>query len=297
MVKIITPDEKKNLYDNISNLYYKRLDITFFIELIIFISFIVLLYYIYPYLSALKSPIFSKEDYLKALNTPESTYTLAELAKIRIERDSLDRYFKYFNTAPYSFESQGLIDLARGVIFLPIISFLIIYIVPPIIISYIGWFVYTYYKYVIEALWGWFLMIYHYSTKLIECKLASKWYIRMVTGWHKCHPKFDKYFDDWKNKYVDVPIYYEKLNYVKKYYDTKDKYYTKPKSEYIDVPLKKTQINSEFLKKTFYERTIYNLYHIIYVLYHNLYIIPRNKLYYIVLKINDYIVDIGNSFL
>jgi hypothetical protein len=294
-MKLITEEEKDDLMKKKDMILNKRPDITFIVEVIIFISFAVLLYYIYPYLTASNSPLFSKKDYFDALNKPESVFTLSELAKIRIERDSLKRYFEYFNSAPYSFESQGLIDLARGVIFLPIISFLLIYIVPPIVVSYIGWFIYTYYKYVIEALWGWFLMIYHYSTKLIECKLASKWYIRMVTGWHKCHPKFDTYFNDWKKKYVDVPLYYEKLEYIKKYYDAKDRYYTKPKKSYIDIPLEKTKVNSSFIKKTFYERTMDNIIHIIYVLYHNLYIVPRDQLYLFILFLNDKMFSLFES--
>ena len=168
--------------------------------------------------------------------------------------------------------------------FLPIISFLIIYIVPPLVITYITWFIYTYWIYVIEALWGWFLMMYNYSTKLIECKLGEKWYIRMVTGWNSCNPAFADYFNQWKTQYVDIPIYYEKLKYVEEYNQAKEKYWTIPKFNYITIPSEKTKINMEYANKTFIQRTMDNLLAKISIFYHNFYTEPRDRMYEIVLK-------------
>ena len=283
---IISDEEKNNLLDPVKNITNKRPDITFLISVISIISFIVLIYYLYPYIAQLfgGEALFTSEQYLEALSKPESTYSVQELARVRLEKDSLKRYYEFFDSKPYSLESQGIDELARGVIFLPILSFLIIYIVPPIICAYILWFVFTYWIYVIEALWGWFVMIYTYSTTLIECKLASKWYIRMVTGWKSCNPIFSIFYDEWLNEYVKIPIYYEKLKYIQAYNEAKEKYYTIPKIKYVTKPIEKGNVELEFVKKTFWERTMDNFISKLGVLYNNLYLSPRDRLYEILLE-------------
>jgi len=41
------------------------------------------------------------------------------------------------------------------------------YVVPPFVIAYVVWFIVKYWKYILAAVWGWFLMLYKYFTKLI----------------------------------------------------------------------------------------------------------------------------------
>ena len=296
--KIVNEKDKENIKDVIDNkvlpvvepikqdLLY-RADITFLISVVSIVTILILVYYLFPLLKSASPYLFTEEQYLSALNKPESSYSLEELAKIRIEKDSFKRYYEYFSSSPYSLESQGVYDIARGVVLLPIVSFVLIYIVPPIVIAYICWFIYTYWIYVIEAVWGWFLMIYNYSTTLIECTLAEKWYIRMVTGWSTCSPQFSQYFEEWKTKYVDVPIYYEKLAYIKAFKEAKAKYWTKPKIDYIDTPLSIAKVDAKFAKKTFLERTWENFLDKLYIVYYNLFIVPRDRLYEILIELSQ----------
>lgn len=288
--------KKQEITTEISQAYQKtpiaqwrsaRPDITLLIEVIIIISILITIYFIWPQLSAAKSPIFSKEQYLLAKQQSESSYSIDELSKVRVELKAMDDYFKYFNSPPYSIENQGLLDLNRGVIFLPILSFIIIYIVPPFVILYIIWFIITYWKYVIAALWGWFLMIYSFGTKLIECKLASKWYIRMVTGWSECSPNFSDYFNRWRKEYVDIPVYYEKLKYVQEYYAAKQKYYTIPKRYYIDLPRDRYEIKKEYLRKVYVDRALDVFLRKLLDWYQVYYERPRDELYQYVLGSNQ----------
>ena len=250
------------------------------------VGLLVSLYFLFTYFGASNSPVFSENNYLELLKNPQSKFLLKDLGKSQLIIDSLERYFKYFKLAPYSLQAQGIDDIARGVIFLPILSFLVIYIFPPIVVAYIGWFVYTYFKYVIEALWGWFLMIYNYGTKLIECQLANKWYIRMVTGWHKCSPEFAVYFDNWKRQYVDVPIYYETLKYVDEYHKFKEKYFSEPKFLYIDKNIQKLQIAKDFSQKTFIQRAMENFIYKFNVFKYNVYDSPKNRFFKFILEYN-----------
>ena len=290
---LLSKEEKDSITKPVNDVLNKRPDITFLITVVSIISFLVLIYFLYPYIAKLfgSDYLLTQDQYLKALTRPESSYSLQQLGKIKIEKESFRKYNEYFSSKPYSLQSQGLDDIARGVIFLPIISFLLIYIVPTLVVIYITWFIFTYWIYVIEALWGWFLMLYSYSTKLIECKLGEKWYISMVTGWHSCNPDFASYFNDWKKNYVDIPVYYEKLKYIKEYNDAKDKYITQPKINYITKPSEKVKVDLEFAKKTFIERTLDNFISKMTILYNNIYINPRNRIYELILEYNQKVTD------
>jgi hypothetical protein len=256
-----------------------RPDLTLLVEITLLVIILMMLYSVWPYLSAANSHIFSKEQYLRASMLSESDYSINELGKIKTELQALTDYFKYFDSPPYSPENQGIYDLNKGVIFLPIISFVIIYIVPPFVILYIIWFIWNYWRYVIAAVWGWFLMLYHYGSKLVECKLAEKWYIRMVTGWGTGCPDFGQYFNAWRRQYVDIPVYYEKLKYIQEYYAAKLKYYTIPKRYYIDLPRERYKIKTQYLEKVYVDRATEVFLKKLVDWYHTYYELPRDELY------------------
>jgi hypothetical protein len=199
--------------------------------LIILIAFI---YTMYKYLYVHKG--YSAEQLATAMRLNTGDFTLAEFERINLEIKSLNAYNEYFGSVPYSLESQGINELAKGVVLLPIVAFVSIYVLPPLIISYIIWFIIKYSTIVIEAVWGGFLMAYHYSTKLMECKVAEKWYIRLVTGWHKCHVDFSKYFDAYVKEYITVPLYYNKMDHISNYYHHKEKYITPYINKYYETP-------------------------------------------------------------
>ena len=85
------------------------------------------LYFIWAYLGASNSPLFSEQEYLQSLKDPLSAFHLKNLGESQLIIYSLKRYFEYFKLEPYSLQAQGMDDIARGVILLPIISFLLIY--------------------------------------------------------------------------------------------------------------------------------------------------------------------------
>lgn len=282
-------NEIKQIYQNtsIERARQARPDITLLIEIVIIVGMLVSIYIIWPHLLASKDKLFSKEQYLLAQAQPQNSYSIGEIAKIKVELKAMDDYLKYFDSKPYSIESQGLMDLNRGVVFLPILSFIIIYIVPPFVILYIIWFIITYWRYVIAAIWGWFLMIYRFGTRLIECKLAEKWYIRMITGWSECSPNFSDYFNEWRKQYVDIPVYYEKLKYVQAYYAAKKKYYTIPKRYYIDLPRDRYEIKKEYLRKVYVDRATDVFLRKLLDWYQVYYERPRDELYQYVLGSNQ----------
>ena len=297
-------NQKENVINNISEKYNQtpisqwrsaRPDITLLVEITILVAIIIFFYSIWPYLSIPKSPIFTNEQYLRALQLSENDFSIAELSKIRVELKALTDYVQYFQSLPFSPENQGIYDLNKGVIFLPIISFIIIYIVPPFVILYIVWFIITYWRYVIAAIWGWLVMIYRYSSTLIECKLAEKWYIRMVTGWTPCSPNFSEYFNAWRKQYVDIPVYYERLKYIQEYYAAKRKYYTIPKRYYIDLPRERYQIKTEYLRKVYVDRAIDVFLRKLVDWYRIYYELPRDELYRYLLRNNQNLAAIWSK--
>ena len=251
-------------------------NIELLIKIIAVVCICLLFYAVYRIF--LKGPIYSGAQLAEAMKLNTEGFSIDEIARVNLEINSLKTYHEYFSSAPYSLESQGIHELARGVIFLPVVAFISIYIIPPIVISYILWFVIKYWKAVFEALWGWFLMLYHFGTKLIECKLGEKWYIRMVTGWHSCTPSFSTYFNSWKTQYIDVPVYYEKLNYIKQYYDNKLAYFTPYKQKYFDKPLALIKEYYGYLKQYTIE---------IWTFIKNLFIKARDYVYKLVLEFDQ----------
>lgn len=264
----------------------KNEDITLLIEILTIAAILLAVYVIYPYFTADKSFIFSKEQLMDAMKMPSTAFSVEEVAKVQQELDALAAYFKYFSDTgtPYSFKAQGLEDLGRGVVFLPIIAFVVTFVIPPFVSLYLIWFIVKYWKSVIEATWGWFVMMYEYGTKLIEGKLGCKWYISMVTGWG-CHsPKFSQYYDDWLKKFVIVPSYHEKLAYVDKYTTTKNKWYTLPKLKYFDTPKGEVETELKYSKKLAIDRTGETFLKTLAGFEETLYDNPRDELYKWMLK-------------
>ena len=131
----------------------------------------------------------------------------------------------------------------------------------------------------IEATWGWFIMLYEYGTHLIEGKLGCKWYISMVTGWN-CHsPKFSQYYDEWLRKYIIVPSYHEKIGYIDKYTTTKNKWFTIPKMKYFDTPKDELKTDLSYTKKIVVDRSGETFVEKLGSFYKTLYIEPRDTIY------------------
>jgi hypothetical protein len=272
-------DKIYDVVDKVDTAIIKHPDLVLLAEIGIVVCIGIIIYMVWPYLTANNNPIFSLADLQKAKNLPSTAFSVAEITKIKTELSSIEEYLKFFASSPYSMKSQGLDDLARGVVFLPIIAFVGGFIIPPIIIAYILWFVIKYWKAVIEGLWGWFLMLYEYGTHLIEGKLGCKWYISFVTGWGCGSPNFETYFDEWRRKYIEVPSYHEKLAYVDKYQSGKAKYLTIPKLKYFDTPKDEIVANLEYVKETAINRAGNAFTKNLIKFHKNFYEKPRDQIY------------------
>jgi hypothetical protein len=78
----------------------------------------------------------------------------------------------------------------------------------------------------------------------------------MVTGW-KCRTiSFADYFEKWRVAYVDRPVYYEKLRYVKQFMAAKEQYVDRPINRYINFPIEKYGIHAVHAKKLYLERPL-----------------------------------------
>lgn len=257
----------------------KRPDLTLLLEIMVSVIFLVLLYRALPLLTSSNQPNFSKAQFQKALKLPEGAFNVTELAKVNLEVKALQDYRSFFDFRPYSDENSGMNDLVRANAILPFVMFAVQYIIPPFVIAYIIWFIIRFWPYVWAAAYGWFLMLYSYFTKLIQCKLGCKWYIRMVTGWSCCHPNFSEYFNRWRRKYIDIPVYNEKMKYIQKYLWAKRVYYEIPYRKYIELPIKRYKVKAEFAKKIYVDRAIEVFLKKLRDLYGPYYEFPKDELY------------------
>lgn len=237
-IKKQSTDRINQVVDSVINhpIRTSRPDLTLLGEVILVIICFFALTFLWPYLSA-KINKYSSHQLNQAKKLPQSAFSIADMAKIEMQGKSLQKYYNYFRSNPFSDEHIGIGELQRMNTYLPFIAFIIQYLVPPMVAGYLIWFVIKYWKYVLDAIWGWFLMMYHFATGRVECVLAEKWYIRWITGWSDDCPTFGEMFDDWRRTYIDIPIYKEKLKYVREFNEAKEKYYTRPKQKYIDAPL------------------------------------------------------------
>ena len=184
----------------------KRPDIIFLIELIIFSIFSISALQIINYYNKEQKP-YTEEELNDAKQLNINSFSVEQTAKIDLEIKSLENFKDYFKYEPYTAESSGINTLLQSAVMLPIVMFFLIFVLPPIVLSYILWFIIKYYKQVFTALIEFIRMIFDYATAVVEGMLASKWWIRKFTHWHRRSPTFSHYFDKWRIKYVDRPIY------------------------------------------------------------------------------------------
>lgn len=140
-----------------------------------------------------------------------------QLMRVEQNRDSWLRWYEYFyRQDPFAYEHAGGYYLELGNLIRPFFDYLINIVMPAFILGYCVWFFIKYYRYVIAAMWGWFMMTYTFVTKKVECSLAKKWYISFVTGWKKCKPPptFSAYVSRWYRRFVQRPMRQEQLQYV-----------------------------------------------------------------------------------
>jgi hypothetical protein len=159
---------------------------------------------------------YTKEQYQNAMKLPEDAYSRNDLKKADEFKRSFQDWMEYYKSEDaFSEYNLGTTEIRRGNDLREPIQFMIQYVIPYVILAYIAWFIIKYFKYVIAAIWGFFVTLYQFTTKKITCKLAERWYIRLATGWSRCSPNFGQYVNDWKNVYIKRPIAEERINYLK----------------------------------------------------------------------------------
>lgn len=135
-----------------------------------------------------------------------------------IIKESWEKWYEYFylnNPNRFYDIEQSFIDSGNNS--RPFLNFFFTNILPSFVLGYFIWVCIKYYKYVIAAIYGFFIMLYSFFTKRVECTLGGKWYIRLVTGWKKCNVSFSKYLNDWINDFIIRPIKEQHINYRKAY--------------------------------------------------------------------------------
>lgn len=245
------------VYSFISGNKSTRPDLIFFRNVLIFLAAVVIVYYTLPRLSGSAKVGFSKDQFNKATKLPQTAFNIEELAKVNLEVKAFEDHKKFFDDGgAYDPTNAGAHEISRTSVALPMLIFFLQFVLPPLAIGYIVWFILTYWRYVIAALWGWFEAMYNYFTTLIQGRLGCKWYIRWVTGWRCRSPKFSEYLLAWRRRFIDRPVYTEKIKYINQYYAAKDKYVTKPYKKYIDDPIERRKINAEYAKRIATDRTV-----------------------------------------
>ena len=234
----------------------KRPDVTLLAELALVLALAAILYYCWPYLTGTAKAGFSKEQFQRAAKLPETAFSVEELAKVKLEVKAFQDYAAYFKNNPYSLANNGIYDLMVSVAILPFIMFFVQFVLPPLVLAYIIWFIIRFWPYVFSAMWGWFLALYDYFTSLVQGKVGCKWYIKMVTGWSCRSVNFYDYVVRWRRRYIDIPIYYEKLSYVRRFQQARDEYYTKPLRKYVTLPIKRYGIKAQYAKKLYVDRSV-----------------------------------------
>ena len=251
--------EKKKatiLYDKLTMMPFNtsRPDIALLVELVAFAVFIIIGFKVLPFITPVKNPGFTEDEYKKASDKPTTEFSISELANVQLEIKSMEDFQKHFEFKPHSPDNMGLIELIKSCVIIPVLGFIIIFIVPPFICAYILWFIITYWPYVFAAVIGWIKMLYSYFTDLLQGNFGCKWYIKMATGWGCYDVNFMDYFNQWKSVYIDQPVYYERLKYIRKYLWVKRMYYEIPYRKYIVLPTHKYKTKLEYAKKLYINR-------------------------------------------
>lgn len=213
-----------------------RPDMVLIVEIVCIILFLLIGLKIIPMLTSSNNPNFSIAGLMKATQMKVGDLSVAETNATQTELLAIDKYQEYFAFDPFSDDNSGkkIVDFVN--LIWPVIDIILRYTVPPFILGYIIWFIIVYWPYVYAALKGWFKMIIAYGTDLLQGKFGCKWYIKMATGWHCEDVNFSDYFDPWKVRYIDIPMYYERMKYIRKYLWVKRAYYEVPYRKYIIRP-------------------------------------------------------------
>lgn len=214
-------DQKKNIHKNIiaphEKLRKTNKATMFYVDLCLSIVAGIFLYKMYPSIKGFfNTENYTTEQYEQAMKLPENAYSREELQRASEYKKSFQDWMDYYKSEDaFSEYNIGTTEIRRGNDLREPIKFMIQYVIPYAILAYMVWFVIKYFKYVLAAIWGFFVTVYQFVTKKITCKLAEKWYIRLATGWSRCHPKFGKYIDDWENRYIKRPIAQERISYLR----------------------------------------------------------------------------------
>ena len=223
---------------------------------------------------------FSIEEFLIAKLIPESKFSIHQLSEVRNEANSIKEWLSYFQSEPFSPENMGRRALTSGVIFIQIFSFIAIYLVPPFVMLYILWFVLKYWKEVIRAVWGFTLFMYRYVTELIQCILARRWYIQMITGWStRCGATLGQRLRKWRRQYIDRPLDRERFAYQKLFRKLYEKYYLRPRRKYILIPYQRYRIHWNYWWRLIFQRVPDVIYQLILNLYARFFLRPRDAIY------------------
>lgn len=196
----------------------KNKAIMFVIDFCLIIVICLFVYKIYPYAKRFlnKGIKYTEEQYRYAMNLPESAYSREELRKATEFKKSFQEWENYYKAdSAFSDYNVGRNEITKGNILRGPFTFLIQYVIPYVIVAYLVWFVIKYIKYVIAAMWGFFIALYQFTTRKITCTLAEKWYIRLITGWSTCSPRFSDHLNSWQNNYVYRPIAEQRINYLR----------------------------------------------------------------------------------
>lgn len=293
-VNTTNTEELYKLYDKAQEFRRNSPDVILLIEVVIIICILTILYILWPYLTADKSLLFSKEQFDNAMKLNSNSFNINDVTKVNMELKAMDEYFKYFTDirTPYSLKSQGIIDLMKGTIFMPFVMVGTFIVAPIFISTYILWFIWKYWKITMEACFGFLdICIYRYLKATIEGKLGCFFFIKIALGYH-CHgATFDEFYSIWYRQYVEEPLYHEKLKYIDNYHMEKDKHITLPKLKYIDNPIDTVKTHGEYIKETVVDRSIESFMKaiktVIYYLFDNpklsLYKLVYNKTYIIII--------------
>jgi hypothetical protein len=207
----------KNIIDPHRERRKKNAATMLYVDISLSIVVCIFLYKLYPFLKRfMHTTNYTQEQLDNATKLPEDAYSKEDLRKVEEFRNSFVDWLEYYKTEDaFSETNVGTPEIRRGNDLREPFKFMIQYVIPYVILAYIVWFIVKYIKYVIAAIWGFFVTVYQFVTKKITCKLGEKWYIRMATGWSKCHPQFGEYVDRWKNQYIVRPIAEERINYLR----------------------------------------------------------------------------------
>ena len=281
--KIITRINRLEFIQTLKRHYRRRPDIGILVIIMAMILFVILSMKLKNFL--FRTDKYSKYQLNKASGMKISDFRIDELAVAELEAEGIKEYNKTFTREPYSLENSGIYDLQKVAATLPIVMFFIMYVMPVITLAYIAWFIYYYWKYVLDAAWNfWKKCIYEFTSEKVTGAMGCKWYVRLFMGFSCRRPTFSQYFFPWKKQYIDRPIYFENLKYLMEYIKARRKYYEEPYLNYITIPWEKFKIHLKYLKKTYIDRTVDIFFRRFRETYHEQYDLPRNEFYHWILN-------------